>query len=199
LDHFQRKIRDIVSYDLEVRFQSQDLNQEIQPLLAANRADLVESLLRTYTTSDQQTLDLEGILMNMDSSILQTRQSARTFSKSMSDALENSFKNISATSEMKKDICFRLLPQFEDYSADLQNQLWNLCSDQQIQSYPELSGPKLVFKDYVRKEKKKWYQRSESSFQLLKPPDSMMCDYRRYIQHNRLIEERSATHRSSSR
>ena len=102
-------------------------------------------------------------------------------------------------SEMKKDICFRLLPQFEDYSADLQNQLWNLCSDQQIQSYPELSGPKLVFKDYVRKEKKKWYQRSESSFQLLKPPDSMMCDYRRYIQHNRLIEERSATHRSSSR
>jgi hypothetical protein len=69
LDHFQRKIRDIVSYDLEVRFQSQELNQEIQSLLASNRADLVDSLLKTYTTTDQQTLDLEGILMNMESSL----------------------------------------------------------------------------------------------------------------------------------
>jgi hypothetical protein len=99
---------------------------------------------------------------------------------------------------MKKDICFRLLPQFEDYSADLQQQLWAMCADQKMQSYPELNGPLLVFQDYVRKENKKWYQRSPSSFQLLKPPDSMMCDYRRYIQHNRLIEERSSALGSSN-
>jgi hypothetical protein len=187
-DVFFRKIRDMVSYELEARFLTGEFEDEVGDMVYATRTDLVNALLETYGQGNGR-VSLGEVYTGLETSMNLTRQSLKEFMGFFGKGVHKSFDRQLAKGE-KADLCFRILPALSDDDQKLLEKAWKQCSNVKLNFYAE--GPKLVWTDYVGRKtrttifgnkKHKYYVRSD------KTELNRYCAIKNYNRKNLLIEE----------
>ncbi|TNF30291.1 MAG: hypothetical protein EP319_05455 [Deltaproteobacteria bacterium] len=187
-DVFFRKIRDMVGYELEARFLSGEFEDEVGDMVYATRVDLVNALLETYGQGNGR-VSLGEIYTGLETSMNLTRESLKEFMNFFKKGVDKSFERTLARGE-KADLCFRILPALDEEDQDLMENVWNQCSNVEMNFYAE--GPKLVWSDFVgrktrttifRNKKHKYYIKTEKS------ELDRYCAIKDYNRKNLLIEE----------
>jgi hypothetical protein len=187
-DVFFRKIRDMVTYELEARFLTGEFEDEVGDMVYVTRTDLVNALLETYGSGNGR-VSLGEVYTGLETSMNLTRQSLKEFMDFFGKGVSRSFDRQLANGE-KADLCFRILPALEDSDQDLLEKAWRQCSNVELSFYAE--GPKLIWKDFIGRktrttifgnERHKYYIRGEKS------ELDRYCAVNNYNRKNLLVEE----------
>lgn len=187
-DVFFRKIRDMVSYELEARFLSGEFEDEVGDMVYATRTDLVNALLETYGQGNGR-VSLGEVYTGLETSMNLTRQSLQEFMGFFNKGVSKAFERQLARGE-KADLCFRILPGLDNDDQKTLEKVWSQCSGVKMNFYAE--GPTLVWNDFVGRKtrttifgnkKHKYYIKSE------KTEMDRYCALKNYNRKNLLIEE----------
>lgn len=178
---FMRKIRNMVSYEIEARASHDEFDDELRDILYLTRGDLLMTLRRSFTPAGSDELtSLDTIYHEKSRSQKILRDSLLEFFEVLDGRAYQVLR------KLKKDdngleltnLCLRLMPMIEDDSRDLKR-VNKVCQDVVRKSiYKE--GPKIAWKDYV----------DGGEFRTNKSEKERFCAFRDYQRDNRIIEDR---------
>ncbi len=199
-DVYFRKVRDMVSYELEARFLHGDFDEEVQRIVYSTRTDLVQSLVETYS-GDLSQIGLSELLVGIETSKDLTQRAVsefyRVFAKPIGSLLEESRDLRPA---QKGDLCFRILPFLSEDDQDLMEAAYNLCRGVSLNFYHD--GPTLNWNDFVARLSGRTVlrrTREEFTFTGYRSQSDRYCALRNYYRDNMLIEQQMRSGRKDDK
>jgi hypothetical protein len=185
-DVFFQKVRDMVGYEIEARFVSGEFDDDLSDVVYSTRMDLVTSLLQSFNHGNQ-TVSLSEIYTGLETAMGLSNKAYDEFMRFFDKGINASIKRDLANGE-KADLCFKILPTLKNKDQKQIQNIYNHCHRMKLNFYKD--GPKLVWSDYVTKNKKNGlFGRKKWAFKVLAKKSDAFCMVRKYNRKNLLIEE----------
>jgi hypothetical protein len=185
-DVFFQKIRDMVGYEIEVRFASGEFDDDLSDVVYATRVDLVNSLLDSFNQGNQ-TVSLGEIYMGLETSMGLSQSTYDEFMKFFKNGVLASLNRNMSKGE-KADLCFKVLPSLSDSDQQQLEKVYNFCSHTKMNFYSK--GPTIKWSDNVeRKESRVFLGRKKWKYHVKSSKRDTFCLVRNYNRKNLLIEE----------
>ncbi|PIK13746.1 hypothetical protein [Halobacteriovorax sp. JY17] len=189
-DVYFSKIKDMVSYELEARLANDMLDQDIEDIILGTRADLITTLLTTYSPTNE--INLSELVLGLKSSQNIVRNTAKNFFGSFEDFFVDSITKSDISDMERSALCFRVLPFIFDTKEQRKfiTKIYKNCRDAKMDFY--VDGPKIQWLDYlVQTDDGDGF--GKEKYSLRGSVEIRNCAFRKYNRRNKIYEQRRQT------
>ncbi|ATH07294.1 hypothetical protein BIY24_04885 [Halobacteriovorax marinus] len=181
------KVRDMVSYELEARLANNLLDQDIEEIILSTKADLVTTLLNTYSPNND--INLSELVLGLKSSQNIVRNTAKNFFENFEDYFISAITETEISQMERSALCFRVLPFIYDTKDQRKfiTKIYDRCKKAKMAFY--IDGPSIEWKNYlVQTDDGSGF--GKEKYKLMGSAEIRNCAFRKYNRRNKIYEQR---------
>jgi phosphopantetheine adenylyltransferase len=187
VEFYLAKIRDLVSYDLELRAKYNELGTISDTIATTTRNDLVQSILNSYNTQETNT-SINDILLGIEVAKNNFEDLSLLVANYFDDDLKTALTRPNLGTLEKNDLCMRSIIYLNEKNQKMLKAIFNVCKDVKLQHYSK--GPTLSFDQFIEAKQTGNFLSRKLEYKFKTDKKSAWCAYRSFSRKNRIIDDR---------